>query len=115
MEKKHLRINKAFERIMGVTAEEVVGRNMADLVAEGSSHVPEPCWPCKGVSGSPYRCSPKSAKRLCNQHPIFDDQSNIVLVVTNVRDMTELMELERRLEHAEDRRQGNWRLCLNPL
>ena len=30
-----LRLNKGFERIMGITHEQCVGRNMAELVKEG--------------------------------------------------------------------------------
>jgi PAS domain S-box-containing protein len=101
-----LRINKAFERILGVTSAEVVGRNMADLVAEGVfsrsgtllalQRRERVTIPLESATGK---------KALVTSTPIFDDQSNIVLVITNVRDMTELIELERRLEHSEDRRQ----------
>jgi PAS domain S-box-containing protein len=101
-----LRINKAFERIMGVTAEEVVGRNMADLVAEGVFSRSGTLLALQRRERVTIPLQSKIGKKaLVTSTPIFDDQSNIVLVVTNVRDMTELMELERRLEHAEDRRQ----------
>ncbi len=101
-----MRINKSFERILGVTAAEVVGRNMADLVAEGVFSRSGTLLALQRRERVTIPLQSKIGKKaLVTSTPIFDDQSNIVLVVTNVRDMTELMELERRLEHAEDRRQ----------
>ena len=39
-----LRLNQAFERIMGVTSDECVGRNMAELVRGCIYLVLEPSW-----------------------------------------------------------------------
>jgi PAS domain S-box-containing protein len=101
-----LRINKAFERIMGVTSAEVVGRNMADLVAEGVFSRSGTLLALQRRERVTIPLQSNIGKKaLVTSTPIFDDQSNIVLVVTNVRDMTELNELERRLEHSEGRRQ----------
>lgn len=101
-----LRINKAFERIMGVTSAEVVGRNMADLVSEGVFSRSGTLLALQRRERVTIPLQSKIGKKaLVTSTPIFDDQSHIILVVTNVRDMTELTELERRLEHSEDRRQ----------
>lgn len=101
-----LRINKSFERIMGVTSSEVVGRNMADLVSEGVFSRSGTLLALQRRERVTIPLQSRNGKTaLVTSTPIFDDQSNIVLVVTNVRDMTELKDLERRLEHSEDRRQ----------
>src|SRR5512145_3364331 len=37
---------------------------------------------------------------LVTGNPIFDDRGNIVMVVTNDRDMTELIKLHEQVEHS---------------
>ncbi|HCF50092.1 MAG TPA: hypothetical protein DER60_07410, partial [Syntrophomonas sp.] len=101
-----LRINKSFERILGVTSAEVVGRNMADLVAEGVFSRSGTLLALKRRETVTIPLTSRIGKTaLVTSVPIFDMESNIVMVVTNVRDMTELIELEKRLERVEDRRQ----------
>ena len=101
-----LRINKAFERITGVTASECLGRSMHELVAEGYFSRSGTLLALEQKTTVTVPLQARSGKSaLVTSTPIFDDEGNIVLVVTNVRDMTELVELEQKLERVEGLRQ----------
>jgi len=101
-----LRLNNAFERITGVTASECLGRSMHELVAEGYFSRSGTLLALEQRTTVTVPLQAKSGKSaLVTSTPIFDDEGNIVLVVTNVRDMTELVELEQKLERVEGLRQ----------
>ncbi len=93
-----LMINHAYERITGIKREEVLGKNMRELVASGvidrsvSLEVIEKKRPVTIMQEL------RSGKKvLVTGSPVFDKNNNIILVITNVRDMTELMELKEEL------------------
>lgn len=97
-----LRLNKAFERIMGVYAKECVGRNMADLVQEGYFTRSGTLLVLERKHSATIPLQSKTGKNaLVTSNPIFDEDGNVVLVVTNVRDLTDLIELERQLEDVK--------------
>ncbi len=97
-----VRINKASERISGVKAEEVVGKNMRELVAEGlfdKSVTFEVLRKRASVTMIQRVRGEKSV--LVTGNPIFDEQNRIAFVVTNDRDITELDSLRNQLEVAQ--------------
>ncbi|MEN6349097.1 MAG: sigma 54-interacting transcriptional regulator [Syntrophomonas sp.] len=97
-----LMINKGFERITGVTAAECVGRNMRDLVKEGLFMRSGTLLALEKRERITISFVARSGNELLvTSNPIFDDEGNIVLVVTNVRDITELNDLQRKLEQVE--------------
>ncbi len=97
-----IRLNKAFERIMGVYAEECVGRNMADLVQEGYFTRSGTMLALERKHSVTIPLQSKTGKNaLVTSNPIFDEDGNIFLVVTNVRDLTDLIDLERQLEDVK--------------
>ncbi|MDD3894654.1 MAG: sigma 54-interacting transcriptional regulator [Syntrophomonadaceae bacterium] len=101
-----LRLNKGFERIMGIKAEQCVGRNMRDLVREGVfSRSGTLAAIDKGASVTLSLTASTGKEALVTSNPIYDEEGNMVLCVTNVRDITELNELERKLEHVEGLRE----------
>ncbi len=101
-----LRINKGFERIMGVTSEQCVGRNMADLVREGVFSQSGTLLALERRATASIQVVSKAGKTaLVTSNPIFDEDGNIILVVTNVRDITELNDLQAKLEHMLSLRQ----------
>jgi len=101
-----LRLNQGFERIMGVTAAECVGRNMEDLVEHGIFSRSGTLLALDKKEPVTITLVSKTGKEaLVTSNPIFDEDGNIVMVVTNVRDITELNDLQRRLEHMEGLRE----------
>jgi PAS domain S-box-containing protein/TyrR family helix-turn-helix protein len=93
-----LRVNHAYERITGIKASEVLGRNMKDLVEEGyydesvTLLVME-----RRKTVTINQTVKKDRKILVTGNPIFDEQGDLFRVVTNVRDITELANLQNQL------------------
>ncbi len=96
-----IRINSAYERITGLKKEDIVGRNMRDLVRDKvfddsvTLQVLE-----KGTQVTIMQNVKGNKQVLVTGSPIRDEQGNISLVVTNVRDMTLLNELKLQLEET---------------
>ncbi|MGE5422662.1 MAG: sigma 54-interacting transcriptional regulator [Ignavibacteriales bacterium] len=98
-----LRANKGFERITGVPADQHIGRNMADLVREGwYSRSGTLLAIERGEAVTLTQDVSTGKTTLITSNPIYDEDGNVTLVVTNVRDITELNELQRKLEHMEE-------------
>jgi len=101
-----LRLNQGFERIMGVVSDECIGRNMRDLVNEGVfSHSGTLMALEQGQSVTISLKAKTGKTALVTSTPIYDDENNPILVVTNARDISLLNELERKLKHVEGLRQ----------
>lgn len=97
-----LRVNRAYEEITGFRASELVGRSMRDLVAEG--YFSESVTLRVLAERKPVTITQrlKSGKEvLVSGSPVFDERGEIVMVVTNVRDITRLNALQRQLQEAE--------------
>lgn len=90
-----IRINHAYEVITGLKKEEVLGKNMADLVHDklisesGSLQVIKTKQP---VTLQQRFRSGKEA--LVTSSPIFDADGKFIMIVTNVRDLTEIYNLK---------------------
>ena len=90
-------VNRAYEDITGLRAEEVVGRSMWDLERDGIISK-------SGTLLALAQRAPVTLEQvfrtgchaLISSTPAFDDRGEISLVVTNVRDMTELRELQEK-------------------
>ena len=94
-----LMVNRAYERITGIRRSEVLGRNMKQLVASGvidRSVSLEVIAKKKPVTILQELRSGK--KILVTGSPVIDKKTNqITVVVTNARDITELIELRDQL------------------
>jgi len=98
-----IRINSAYEKITGINATEVIGRNMRDLVQEGFYDESVTLKVLETQQTVTINQSLKTGKDvLATGNPIFDDDGTIIMVVTNVRDMTDLVELNRQLEYSTE-------------
>jgi PAS domain S-box-containing protein len=96
-----LRINPASARLNAVEAEQVVGRNMRDLVAEGvfdRSVTLEVIRTGKPVNMLQSR---RGRKLVLTGTPVRDDAGRLIRVVVNERDVTEIESLQRDLEEQE--------------
>lgn len=96
-----LRVNRAYERITGLSGRHLIGRNMKDLVKEKvfDSSVTlevlkrkEPVTLIQRIQGR--------KEVMVTGSPIVNEKGKISFVVTNVRDITELNRLKSDLERA---------------
>ncbi len=94
------RVNSGYERITGLKRRQVLGRHMRDLVDAGffdESATLLVLTEKKSVTIM-QRIRPTGKSVLVTGSPIFDERGNIVSVVTNVRDLTELENLKAQIE-----------------
>jgi PAS domain S-box-containing protein len=97
-----IRINKAAERIDGVTANEVLGRNVKDLVAEGLFDKSVTLEVLKRKTSITMIQHIKGTKRvLVTGSPILNEKGEISFVVINVRDISELDNLRSQLQETQ--------------
>ena len=95
-----IRINKAFSRISGLDITEMIGRNHRDLekekmiVKSSDLMVVEQRKPVTIIQ----EYIPSNKKALVTSNPVFDEDGNISTIVSNIRDLTELLELRTQLE-----------------
>jgi PAS domain S-box-containing protein len=96
-----LRINPASERLNGIRAEQVVGRNMRDLVGEGLFDRSATLEVLKARAPVNMLQARQGRKLVLTGNPVFDDAGKIIRVVVNERDITEIDGLQRELEEQE--------------
>ncbi len=97
-----LRVNKAYERITGIKRQEVVGKNMRDLVASGVYNRSVTLEVLEKKKTSTFVQEVRTGKKvIVTGNPIFNDDGKIEMVVTTVRDITELVELKDKLHERE--------------
>jgi len=98
-----IRINRASELLNGVKAEEVVGKNMADIVEQGyidRSSTLEVLESKRQVSILQYLSRTKKYL-LATATPVFDEKGDLFLIVVTERDMTQLNDLKSKLQQSQ--------------
>lgn len=104
---KTLYINPAYVQATGITPEEVVGRYVQDIEAEGvlykGSVTGRVLKERKQISSVGYIIR-KDKEVLVTGTPVFDAKGNIQLVVTNNRDFYALKQLEKKLQTVTEER-----------
>lgn len=97
-----LRINKAYTRLTGIRAQEVLGKNMRELVASGYYSESVTLLVLEKKKPITILHEIKGRKRcLITGNPIFNEKNEIFRVVTTVRDVTELNRLKQKLENTQ--------------
>ncbi len=97
-----IRVNPASERLNNLKAEDIVGRNMKDLVAEGlidRSVTLEVLATGRVVNLLQH--TREGRKLMLTGNPVFDDDGRLILVVVNERDITEIDALHQSLEQEK--------------
>ncbi|MBC2721653.1 MAG: sigma 54-interacting transcriptional regulator, partial [Desulfosporosinus sp.] len=98
-----LRVNSAYQRITGLSLEQLIGKNIKDIVDQGlisESITFKVLQQKKRITMKQIISTGKEI--LVTGNPIFNNQGEIIRVVSNVRDMTELNDLEKKLEHSKE-------------
>lgn len=94
-----IRINPASARINNVVPEELIGRNMVDLVLEGVIDRSASLEVIERREVVNFMRTTNEGRRVLNVGtPIFDDHGEIAKVVVSERDITESDEMQRQLD-----------------
>lgn len=95
-------INEASEKLNGIQAERIIGKNVSDLVNSGlfDRSVTLEVLETKRQVSVAQLVKRTNKILLATGTPAFDDEGNIFLVVVNERDMTELNALQEQLEQS---------------
>ncbi len=97
-----LRINDSYTRITGLNREEVLGRNIYDLVKQGYYDRAASIEVIESQKSTTFTQTISTGKMvLVTGNPVFDEKGNLVQVVTNGRDITELYNLKQQIEQAQ--------------
>lgn len=97
-----IRVNKASERFYGMKAEEIVGKHVTELEEQGlffPSITPQIIKTKKRITL--VQTTKSGQKIIVTGNPVFDEKGQIIRIVTNSRDITELCNLRQRLEETE--------------
>lgn len=95
-------INKSYEAISGLKRENMLGKNMKDLVKDKTLSISGTLLCLKYKKNITLEQIFKTNKRaLITSQPMFDSNGKIIMVVTNVRDITEIYKLKNKLKTNE--------------
>jgi PAS domain S-box-containing protein len=97
-----IRVNHSYERITGLKRQQLIGRNMNDLVRERIFDHSVTLEVLEKQQQVTILQQIKGDKQvMVTGTPICDQNDEIIFVVTNVRDITELNELRTKLKTSE--------------
>jgi PAS domain S-box-containing protein len=99
---KVIDINEASEKLNGIHATDIIGRNVIDLVEGGlfDRSVTLEVLETKRQVSVIQKIKRTEKLLLATGTPAFDDNGHIFLVVVNERDMTQLNAIQKQLEHS---------------
>lgn len=87
-------VSKSYEKITGINREELLGKNIIEL--EKSGMFSPIITPSILKSKTPITCNQRlrnGKKVIITGNPVFDSEGEVAYIVTNVRDITELVDL----------------------
>lgn len=98
-----LRLNKAYEQITGIKADEIIGKNMEKLVEENYYDQSVTLLVMRDKRSITINQVVKGDQKiLVTGNPVFNEQGELVRVVTNVRDVTKLVALQDQLAKTQE-------------
>ncbi len=101
-----IRVNAAFERAFSVPCRDVLGRNVAELVSEGLYPESAALKVVESQEAATVVIERKDKRLIATGTPAFDACGAFSSVVVNLRDITELNDLQNKLEHQRMVTQG---------
>ncbi len=97
-----IKLNRAYETITGLRRDEVLDKNMKDLVKNKVISKSGSIIAIKNKKSVTLCQEFKTGKRaIISSSPVFDSEGNVIMVVTNVRDITEIYRLREEMEEKE--------------
>jgi len=98
-----LSVNEAYTRITGIKAQDLIGKNMYDLVEQGLYDRSATIMVIETKKPVTFVQNIKNGTTLLvTGNPIFDQNGELVRVLTNGRDITELNRLKQEVEQAHN-------------
>jgi len=98
-----IKVNNAYERITGLKKADVLGRNMRELESEGFISKSATLMVLRNRETTTIQQEFNTGvKVLVSSNPIFSKNGKIIMVVTNVRDVTQLYELKEQLQKSQE-------------
>jgi PAS domain S-box-containing protein len=97
-----LRVNSAYERITGIKSSEVIGKNMRQLVDAGFFDQSVSLLVMKEKKRVTVNQVARGNRILVTGNPIFDEKGTITRILTNVRDVTDLVKLQSQLAKTQE-------------
>ena len=95
---KTLKVNNMHEKLTGLKREELLGRLVTDLKREGIfDHILNPEVVRTGKPKTAVQITKEGRKVVLNGYPVFDRSGQVTLVVTFVRDVTVLSQLQEQI------------------
>lgn len=96
-----LYVNEAYTQVSGINSSELVGREMSELIRAGYFEDSASLKVLKTHRPFSIIDRYKNGRTcLATSSPVFDENGNIIIVVTNLRDMTELLNLKTKVEET---------------
>jgi PAS domain S-box-containing protein len=99
---KTLKVNKAYEKVTGLKREDLIGRPMEDLEKEGTISKSATLEVLKKREPVTLEQRVNNKKLLVTASPIYDEDGGLVMVVSNVRDITELEYLKKEVKKSKE-------------
>jgi len=96
-----IRMNPASERIHKLSAAEIVGRNMRDLIASGFIDRSAALEASQKKARVSLLQNKDGRKLISIASPVFDNRGELIRIVVSERDITEIDSLQRELEEQE--------------
>ena len=101
-ETRLLLLNPGFERVMGLTNAEIIGRPIRDLVAEGISDTAATVKVLETQKAQTVIINTMAGRQVLSTGvPVFDRDGTIVRIYCNLRDITELNQLKEKFEQSQ--------------
>ena len=100
---KTIKVNNAYERLTGLKKVDLLGKNMKDLVSGGviSQSATLLVLASRKITTIQQEFS-TGVKALASSTPVFDNNGKIIMVVTNVRDITQLNNLKEQVQKNKE-------------
>ncbi|EHQ91482.1 sigma-54 interaction domain-containing protein [Desulfosporosinus youngiae] len=100
---KTLAVNRTYEQLTGLKREEIMGKLVTDLRNQGNFDVVlNPEIVSSGQKKSLVQVTKEGRRVILNGCPVFDEAGKVALVVTFVRDITLLSQLQDQISNQQE-------------